>query len=89
LIHIQNTYCALFALQHSTALLESITGMQLLVRLGLLSSDGQWLVVQHIAPGNTTAAAAAAEDTAAGPRKGQGLAAASPRLLGAVLNVEL
>jgi hypothetical protein len=47
-------------LQRSTALLESVTGMQLAVRLGLQSSDGQWLVVQYLTAG--TAAAAAAED---------------------------
>jgi hypothetical protein len=51
-------------LQLSTALLESITGMQLAVRLGLASSDGQQLVLQHIATGG-----AAAEETETGAAK--------------------
>uniref|UniRef100_A0A383VTR4 Protein kinase domain-containing protein n=1 Tax=Tetradesmus obliquus TaxID=3088 RepID=A0A383VTR4_TETOB len=50
-------------LQRSTTLLEAITGMTLAVRLGLLSSDGQQLVVQHLAGGGGTAA----DEATAGP----------------------
>ncbi|WIA31103.1 hypothetical protein OEZ86_001129 [Tetradesmus obliquus] len=51
-------------LQRSTTLLEAITGMTLAVRLGLLSSDGQQLVVQHLAGAGGTAAA---DEATAGP----------------------
>jgi hypothetical protein len=47
-------------LQRSAALLECITGMHLVVRLGLLSSDGQQLVMLHLAANSTAAEEGAA-----------------------------
>uniref|UniRef100_A0A383WKH1 Protein kinase domain-containing protein n=1 Tax=Tetradesmus obliquus TaxID=3088 RepID=A0A383WKH1_TETOB len=63
---------AMLMLQRSTTLLEAITGMTLAVRLGLLSSDGQQLVVQHLAGGG----GAAAYDATAGPACAPAAAAA-------------